>query len=320
MKNIIVLISILLSSIIILSKTNESIFSNVEAFEMKKNKEKYLINSNIISILKLKNSSKSPFFTEYSDIKIKNIPETILIKGGTFTMGNNDSIKDEKPSHLVTISDYYISKYEITNKQFAEFVNDYGSDKTKNSSDYPNQIIIYEFSARGLLKNDTKWISATGCEDFPIVNVTWFGAYEYCKWLNEKTGKNYSLPSEAQWEYAAGGGTIHQKWAGTNTETNLGNFAWYSDNKSYKVGTKNANSLGIYDMSGNVCEWCLDWYNETYYTANAVTNPVNLTVGSYRILRGGGYYNKAGNCRSTNRNFDYANSNSINYGFRIVCL
>jgi len=112
----------------------------------------------------------------------------------------------------------------------------------------------------------------------------------------------------------------NEKYNTFNNGNNLGNFAWFSDNKSYKVGTKKANTLGIYDMSGNVCEWCLDWYSETYYTTNAVTNPVNLTVDSYRVLRGGGYYNKAGNCRSTNRNFDYANSNSINYGFRIVCL
>jgi len=265
-------------------------------------------------------------------VTVKNLPETVYIKGGTFTMGSNDGEDNEKPPHEVTLTDFEMSKYEVTNAQFAEFLNDYGQATTKTTSDYPSQTMIYDSKTTysgsynwGLVKSGTSWTPVTGYEDFPIIYVTWYGAYEYCKWLSEKTGKKCSLPTEAQWEYAAGGnspsGGREQKYAGTDDETKLGDYAWYSsnsDSKTHKVGTKTANSLGLYDMSGNVWEWCLDWYSATYYTSAAVTNPVNTTVATYRVLRGGSYYSSANYCYTANRNGDDPYDYDYNYGFRFV--
>jgi len=251
---------------------------------------------------------------------VVNLPETVKIKGGTFTMGSKDY--PNATEHTVTLSDFEMSKYEVTNKQFAEFVNNYGSDKTKTTSDYPSQTMIYEDSDWGLVKSGTTWKPATGYEYFPVVYVTWYGAYEYCKWLSEKTGKKYSLPTEAQWEYAAGAppsGGRGQKWAGTDSETSLRTYAWYysnSDTKTHKVGTKTANSLGIYDMSGNVWEWCQDWYGD--YSATAQTNPTGATSGSIRVLRGGGYYSDANYCYTAYRTNYIPFSDYSYYGFRVV--
>jgi len=264
---------------------------------------------------------------------IENLPEMVFVKGGTFMMGSEDGEDDEKPVHQVTLTDYYIGKYEVTNAEYAEFIFDYGQSTTKATSDYPNQIMIKDSKVTysgsydwGLHQSGTKWTPATGYEDYPVINVTWYGAYEYCKWLTEKTGKTYQLPSEAQWEYAAGGGAstgsaTRTKWAGTSSEKKLGTYAWYESNsnsKTHKVGTKTANSLGIYDMSGNVWEWCLDWYSSTYYTSAAVKNPVNLTTSSYRVYRGGSWYSSASFCRIANRYYINPAYYLNGIGFRFV--
>jgi len=255
--------------------------------------------------------------------ELVNIPEMIFIKGGTFKMGSKES-DDEKPIHDVVLTDFNIGKYEITNTQFAEFLNDYGQSSMKTTSDFPNEIIIKPSSGTydwGLHQIGTKWTSVAGYEDFPVINVTWFGAYEYCRWLSLKTGTNYNLPSEAQWEYAAGGGETHQKFAGTEEDTKLIIYAWFTDNssnKTHKVGTKTANSFGIYDMSGNVWEWCLDWYTKPFYSTVIDTNPVNNTKTLRKVYRGGSWDYPAQNCRISLRS-----SNTPGYyfnylGFRIV--
>jgi len=263
--------------------------------------------------------------------EVVNLPEMVLVKGGTFTMGSDDGSVDEKPIHEVTLSDFYMSKYEVTNAQFAEFLNDYGQSTMKSTSDYPDEKMIYASSGDkdwGLHQVGTQWVSATGYEDFPVIYVTWFGAYEYCRWLSLKTNKKCNLPTEAQWEYAAGGGSLQtlyttslQKYAGTDYESKLGEYVWYidnSDNKTHKVGTKKSNCLGLYDMSGNVWEWCLDWYSKTYYTSDKVTNPCNTTISSIRVLRGGSYSRNAYFCYSANR-FNYNPDNYSNCcGFRFV--
>jgi len=241
----------------------------------------------------------------------------VFVKGGTFTMGSNDGRKDEQPTHDVTLSDFYMGKYEVTNEEFAVFLNEYGSDTVKQG-EYSGESMVRDSEGEwnwGLNKSTAKWIPVKDKEKYPIIYVTWYGANEYCKWLSKKTGKKYSLPTEAQWEYAAGGGANNRtKYAGTNDEKELKKYAWYKSNSkstTHEVGTtKEANSLDIYDMNGNVWEWCLDWYYEGYYKNNNTRDT--------RVLRGGSWYFDSNNCRVTKRNKCSPNYLPNDNGFRVV--
>jgi formylglycine-generating enzyme len=232
--------------------------------------------------------------------------ELIAVQGGSFDMGSNDGDSDEKPIHSVTLSDFYIGKYEVTQEQYEKVMG-------KNPSDF---------------KNSGK--------NAPVESVTWYDAVEFCNKLSEQEGlqkcysgsgnsikcdfsKNgYRLPTEAEWEYAAKGGSKSKgyKYSGSN---NLGEVGWYEDNsggKTHSVGGKKSNELGIYDMSGNVWEWCWDWYGD--YSSSAQTNPHGQGSGSYRVLRGGSWFYYARYCRTANRNVNlYPTYSNFNVGFRL---
>ncbi|MDD3153085.1 MAG: SUMF1/EgtB/PvdO family nonheme iron enzyme, partial [Bacteroidales bacterium] len=138
--------------------------------------------------------------------------------------------------------------------------------------------------------------------------------------LNAKTGKTFRLPTEAEWEYAARGGNKSNgyKYSGGNI---LVHVAWCNDNsnsKAHTVGTRRANELGIYDMSGNVLEWCSDWYGS--YSSGSQTNPTGPSSGSIRVLRGGSWSSSARYCRVSNRYCDGPDSRNSNYGFRLILV
>ncbi len=222
-------------------------------------------------------------------------PKMVFIKGGTFHMGSNEGDDDEKPAHSVTISDFYIGKYEVTFVEYDAFCESTGREKP----------------------NDNGW----GRGNRPVINVSWNDATAYCKWLSKQTNKNYSLPTEAEWEYAADGSSTHQKWAGTNGESSLSNYAWYDDNsgsKTHPVGSKSPNKLGLYDMSGNVWEWCSDWYKSDYYKNSPSYNPKGASNSSYRVVRGGGWGSNATYCRVAIRGDDFPTNSSHYIGFRVV--
>lgn len=196
--------------------------------------------------------------------------EMVYVKGGTFQMGSNDGDSDEKPKHSVTLSDFYIGKYEVTQKQWREIMGN-------NPSNFKN------------------------CDNCPVEKVSWNDVQEFIKKLNQKTGKNYRLPTEAEWEYAAKGGNQSKGtiYSGSN---NIDEVAWYRENsgsKTHPAGQKKPNELGIYDMSGNVYEWCNDWYGN--YSAGSQRNPQGSSSGARRVLRGGSWGSIAGNCRVSNR-------------------
>jgi formylglycine-generating enzyme required for sulfatase activity len=158
----------------------------------------------------------------------------------------------------------------------------------------------------------------SGCDNCPVENVSWNDAQDFIRKLNQQTGKNYRLPTEAEWEFAARGGNKSKgyKYAGGNYRSNV---AWYYDNsggKTHAVGQKQANELGIYDMSGNVWEWCGDWYGD--YSSSSQTNPKGPSYGSSRVLRGGGWDFDASDCRVSSRD-DLAPGYRDYYdGFRLV--
>ncbi len=213
--------------------------------------------------------------------------DMVAIKGGTFQMGSNES-SDEKPIHTVTVSDFSIGKTEVTQAQWAAVM---GSNPSNFKGD-----------------------------NLPVETVSWDDVQVFINKLNAKTGKTYRLPTEAEWEYAAGG-VIGQKWAGTITESSLANFAWYDANsgsKTHPVGTKQPNQFGLYDMSGNVWEWCSDWYGS--YSSSPQNNPMGASTGSYRVYRGGSWRGEATYCRVARRGSNTPDNRYDNLCFRLVLV
>lgn len=233
--------------------------------------------------------------------------EMVFVKGGTFKMGSNYGNRNEKPVHTVTLSSFYIGKYEVTVKQYKEYC-------AETSARMPRKPSSEWYEHHDLAK---RWVwKSTN----PITHVNWEDAKGYCKWLSKKTGKNYDLPTEAQWEFAAGGGikSKHYEYSGSD---NVNEVAWY-DETTYErgpmeVGRLKHNELGIYDMSGNAAEWCNDFYRRNYKKGKQA-NPKGPKKGKYRVIRGGGWYYVHQRATITSRDGPYPNYSDYNYGFRVV--
>jgi len=236
------------------------------------------------------------------------VQEMVLVESGTFKMGSDEGYDDESPVHTVKLTySYYISKYEITVSQYREFC-------TATGRSFPG-LPTKDWYNEHEEVTEWKWV-----DNHPIVNVTWNDAVEYCKWLSKETGDNYSLPTEAEWEFAARGGnkTKNYKYSGSN---NLNEVAWY-DETTYERGTRQvgqlkANELGIYDMNGNACEWCSDAYQS--YSSSTQTDPVvSNATASFRVIRGGCWFFVEENNRLTFRDGPKPFTNKHYYGFRVV--
>ena len=239
-----------------------------------------------LSEQKVAKATGSAYTETVKDLNLK----MILVEGGIFAMGSDDGSDNEKPVHSVILDSYYIGETEITQAQWRAIM---GS----NPSYY------------------------TG-DNRPVEKVSWEDAQEFCKKLSELTGKRYVLPTEAQWEYAARGGNKSNgyTYSGSNT---IGDVAVYWDNiinQHSNVKSKKPNELGIYDMSGNVWEWCSDWYDSSYYSSSPQTNPQGPTSGSRRVLRGGSWYQNSSYCRVAFRGYDFPSNRNSYFGFRVVCL
>ena len=224
---------------------------------------------------------------------VKGVPiEMNLVEGGTFLMGGQDNEvqEDENPAHNVTLNTFYIGKYPVTQAQWRAVMN-------TNPSHFKG-------------------------DNLPVEQVSWEDAVEFCHRLSKLTGKTYRLPTEAEWEYAARGGQQSKgyKYAGSN---NIDTVAWYDKNSgstTHPVGQKNPNELGLYDMSGNVWEWCNDWYAADYYKNSPANNPTGPTSGTSRVLRGGSWRSYAQRCRSAYRDNFTPSIRDRNRGFRLVCV
>ena len=211
----------------------------------------------------------------------------ISVPGGTYTMGNPGeaySLADQFPIHQVALDTFNLSKYPVTNAQYALFLNEYGSETVK-SGEYVGQQMFSECD-HGIKKYGSTWVADPGYEYYPMICVTWYGADEYAHYYG------LSLPTEAEWENAARSGGTNQRFSGTNQIDSLGEYSWYninSSNMTHEVGTKKPNSIGLYDMTGNVLEWCSDWYLSDYYSQSPIVNPQGPSSGSQRVTRGGGW-------------------------------
>ncbi len=215
----------------------------------------------------------------------------VAVEGGTFTMGatseqGGDAYSDEKPAHKVTVSSFHIGQTEVTQELWEAVM---GS----NPSDFKGS-------------------------NRPVEQVSWNDCQEFISRLNAKTGKTFRLPTEAEWEYAARGGSRSRgyKYSGSD---NIYDVAWYNDNSgstTHPVAIKRPNELGLYDMSGNVWEWCSDWYGA--YSSSAQSNPTGSSTGSLRVYRGGGWDNNARNCRVSNRSRSSLDVRGINLGLRLA--
>ena len=191
----------------------------------------------------------------------------VSIHGGSFKMGctpeqGKACDNDEFPVHEVTLSNFHIAKYEVTQEEWKAVM---GS----NPSHFK------------------------GCPKCPVENVSWNDTQKFIQALNQKTGKQYRLPTEAEWEYAARGGKKSKGNKYSGAKHNLSSVGWYSANSGDStkiVGIKRPNELGLYDMSGNVYEWCNDWYDSTYYTNSSMSNPVGPSTGKSKVFRGGAWY------------------------------
>ncbi|MBP9134501.1 MAG: SUMF1/EgtB/PvdO family nonheme iron enzyme [Saprospiraceae bacterium] len=237
------------------------------------------------------NDSKSKSFTTYTETAAGVSFKMVAIPGGTFSMGSNDGGSNERPVHSVSLSAYYMGETEVTQALWQAVMG-------TNPSDHKN------------------------CEECPVEKVSWNDAQKFISKLNQKTGKRYRLPTEAEWEYAAKGGQSYT-YSGSN---DIKDVAWYSENgnrETHPVKQKRANGYGLYDMSGNVWEWCADWYADwyaaDYYSKSPNKNPAGPSAGNWRVLRGGSCYNSSEYCRVANRYFyNPSGSSSRYYGLRLA--
>lgn len=257
---------------------------------------------------------KPPIIPPVVKMKPTPKPETVLVEGGSFLMGSDEGDKDEKPVHKVTVSSFYLSKFPVTQKEWLKVMGN-------NPSHWKGDIL-------------------------PVVQVSWDEAVDYCikrsileglkpcysivktkgflgvkQTLNcDWTANGYRLPTEAEWEYAAWGGMQSQGYKYSGSE-DLDKVAWYCDNsgsRTHEVGTKLPNELGIYDMSGNVWEWCWDWVDGGYYATSPEENPRGPEKGMFRLLRGGSWAFSDYDCRVGSRNGSLPDRRNYDVGFRVL--
>ncbi|HRK27095.1 MAG TPA: SUMF1/EgtB/PvdO family nonheme iron enzyme [Chitinophagales bacterium] len=257
------------------------------------------------------NNNTTPPSTPKPDVSrdLPNLPEVVFVRGGTFTMGDTfgEGGSNEKP-HEVTVGDFYMGKYEVTFEEYDLFCEATGREKP----------------------SDQGW----GRGKRPVINVSWHDAVAYCEWASRTSGKKYRLPTEAEWEYAAREGGKKVRFGNGKdiidpAEANFDGSESYKKSysrtgtyreKTVAVGSFKPNALGIYDMAGNVWEWCSDWYAADYYQNSPRNNPQGPASGSIRVLRGGSWTYCAVCCRVSYRDYITPTIRDDCYGFRVALV
>ena len=268
--------------------------------------------------------------------------EFLFVKGGCFEMGNifGGGGGDERPVHEVCVSDFYLGRYEVTNEEFRKFVDATGYRTTAEQkgtgwgldADGPG-----EWKERsGLSWRHPLWPgdSIEQKMNHPVVQVTWHDAKEFTRWLSGKNRRTMRLPTEAEWEYAARSGGKHYRYSWGNEKPSgnvadlrllkvmpkLETFPGYDDGYRYTapVGSYAMNDLGLFDMTGNVWEWCEDWYEPDYYNDSPTNDPTGPLEGQKKVMRGGSWNNSPPILRISNRDDTEPGQRFFNAGFRVV--
>ena len=211
-----------------------------------------------------------------------------------------DPLPAEAPRHRVRLTKpFYVGACDVTVGTFQRFVDDTGY-KTDAEKDSKGGSGVAE-KGNWVQKPEFGWRNPSFAQTnaHPVVNVSWNDTAAFCQWLSRKEGKEYRLPTEAEWEYACRAGST-TRYSFGNDDGSLGNYAWYGENsgkKTHPVGEKKPNAWGLYDMHGNVWKWCADWYDRDYYAKSLADDPTGPVGGSRRVYRGGGWLYVAGSCR-----------------------
>jgi len=267
------------------------------------------------------------------------LEEMVFVYGGEFLMGNNRGGKDEKPTHRVYISDFYISQHEITQQHFKAFISD---SKYKTTAEIRGRTNMWNGEVLAVV-SDHNFRNVSSGDNKPVSSVSWFDAIKYCNWRSEKENVapvykinpdstvslninsiGYRLPTEAEWEFAARGGNKSKKfkYSGSN---NIDDVGWVQSNSGFMVqdvGIKKPNEIDIKDMSGNVMEWCSDYYNDAYYLVSPYKNPIRTDFFKksikLRAIRGGAAIYPSVLSQVSNRSGASESYNSDMIGFRVV--
>ena len=301
-------------------------------------KRTYLIIGLILPLFFLYGAFPDSILTQQRDnthIRNINIPEMTYVPAGEFRMGSKDGDYDEKPVHIVYLDAYYIGKYEVTNEEYKEFINNKGYETDrywppviKGKWTRPYYWTDSEFRGGGIEGNGS----------FPVVGISWYEAKAYCLWLSDYTGEKYRLPTEAEWEKAARGGDSRTYPWGNKINASRANYAGSRDPfenlRGYGltpagfydggihrdfITNSNESPCGACDMAGNVWEYCGDWYSDTYYAASRYDNPTGPETGGNCVVRGGGWGSTVEKLRAAFREDYYPIYRSMTTGFRVVC-
>ena len=239
-----------------------------------------------------------------ADDQRSHMPDNMVyVKGGCFQMGDvfSDVPSNEKPVHEVCVDDFYMGKYEVTVGEFREFVKE---TEYRTEAEWQDGCHVWSGKVE-IKKKRFNWLNTNfpQTERDPVICVSWNDTYNYLKWLNKKTGRDFRLPTEAEWEYAArsGGKAYKYSWGNGGPTENIADdtaareLLGTTDGQGYNdgyaltspVGSFKPNELGLYDMSGNVSEWVADWFDENYYSKSTEKNPKGPQLGRCKVIRGG---------------------------------
>ncbi|MBU1012772.1 MAG: formylglycine-generating enzyme family protein [Bacteroidetes bacterium] len=255
--------------------------------------------------------------------EISNI-DLVYVKGDYFIMGSEADVarENEKP-HNVRVKSFAMMKYEVKVNEFKQFIDatSYKTDADKQTDGYGSHIytarggkkadgINWKYGVSGSLRPQTEY-------NHPVIHISWYDAVAYAEWLSKKTGKTWRLPTEAEWEFAARGGQNHD-FAGSDNIDSVGWYKGNSDSNTHPVGLKKPNSLGLYDMTGNVWEFCSDWFGIDYYANSPIDDPKGPLTGSGKVLRSVSWGHDAIYCRVSHRHNRRPDARNYYNGFRLV--
>jgi len=243
----------------------------------------------------------------------------VFVPAGCFEMGDNfgDGYFNEYPVHEVCLKGFQITRYAVTVDDFKKFTEDASYRTDAEASDG-----CYIYNGKSWSRDSAANWRKTGFRqdnDHPVVCVSWYDAVAYGKWFSGKSKKDCRLPSEAEWEYAARSGGKQEKYAGSNNVNIVAWYAFNSEGRTHRVGQKQPNGLGLYDMSGNVWQWTADWYSENYYRISSGNDPKGPSAGTNRVYRGGSWFYDEKGVRTSYRDFFLPGFRSSQLGFRLVC-